>query len=213
MKKDQLIEGLVKSGYIKSPPVKKAFESVSREDFLPNHQKSTAYADTPLGIPAGQTISAPSMIAIMLEAAQLSRGLKVLEIGAGSGYNAALIAEIVGGGNVVTMERLPDLVAFARINLEKSGYGKIRVIKGDGTLGYKKEAPYDRIMVTAAAPKISKHWVDQLKAGGLIIAPVGDRHFYQELVVAKKSKDGSLGEQRKGGCAFVPLIGEEGWQE
>jgi protein-L-isoaspartate(D-aspartate) O-methyltransferase len=211
MKKDALIEELVKACHIKSSAVKKAFASVSREDFLPDGQRMMAYADTPLPIPAGQTISAPSMIAIMLEVAELKPGMKVLEVGAGSGYNAALIAEIVGQENVVTVERLPELVAFAGVNLRKGGYGKVRVVKGDGTLGFKEGAPYDRIIVTAAAPKISKHWVGQLKAGGLIIAPVGGRGFYQELTVAKKGKDGSLTEREEGGCVFVPLIGEEGW--
>lgn len=209
--KAQLIGHLAGAQYIKSGAVKKAFEKVSRENFLIEELEETAYIDTPLLIPAGQTISAPSMIAIMLEVAELKLGMKVLEVGAGSGYNAALIAEIVGQENVITIERLPDLVSFAENNLRKSGYRKVKVIQGDGTLGYEKGASYDRIIVTAAAPKISRHWVQQLKVGGLIIAPVGGRHFYQELIIARKNKDGTVSEKKCGGCVFVPLIGEEGW--
>ena len=211
--KKELLESLARDGHIRSSAVMNAFKAVDRESFLPEDQRLMAYHDTPLPILANQTISAPSMIAIMLEVAQLGHGMKVLEIGAGSGYNAALIAEIVGEENVVTIERIHDLVAYAEINLKRCGYKKIRVVKGDGTLGYKKEAPYDRIIVTAAAPRISKHWVEQLKANGLIIAPVGGRSFYQDLIIAKRNKDGGITEKRCGGCVFVPLIGEEGWQE
>lgn len=211
--KDRLIKSLLDSGHIKGNAVKRAFLAVDRADFLPKEQRDKAYVDSPLAIPSGQTISAPSMIAIMLEEAQLSRGMKVLEIGAGSGYNAALIAEIVGQGNVVTVERLADLASFAEKNLKKNGYGKVKVVIGDGTLGYKKEAPYDRVIVTAGAPRVSHHWIEQLKTGGLIIAPVGGRHFYQDLVVAQKNKNGTISERKEGGCVFVPLIGEEGWQD
>jgi len=213
MNQTQLIEYLTKTNYIKSVAVRKAFERVRREDFLPPEQKGMAYYDTPLSILAGQTISAPSMIAIMLEESKLKQGLKVLEIGAGSGYNAALLAEIVGQENVVTVERLLDLVTFASMNLEKSGYAKVKVVEGDGSLGYEKEAPYDRIIVTAASPRISQFWIDQLKPNGLIIAPVGGRHFSQDLIVARKNRDGEVTETYKGGCIFVPLIGREGFQD
>lgn len=208
-----LIDCLKQEGAIRSDAVKKAFEMVRREDFLPPEQKGMAYCDTPLSILAGQTISAPSMIAVMLEESKLKQGLKVLEIGAGSGYNAALLAEIVGPENVVTVERLSDLVTFASVNLEKSGYAKVRVVKGDGSLGYEKEAPYDRVIVTAASPKISRFWVDQLKPNGLIVAPVGGRHFSQDLIVARKNRDGEVTETYKCGCIFVPLIGREGFQD
>jgi len=212
MNRDGLVAELVGCGYIKSEAVKKAFLKVKREEFLTDGRRGMAYIDEPLPILSGQTISAPSMIAIMLEVAELKPGMKVLEIGAGSGYNAALIAEIVGQENVFTVERIPELVAFASRNLEKSGY-RVKVVKCDGSLGWKESAPYDRIIVTAAAPKISKHWVEQLKTGGLVIVPVGSRGIYQELVVAKKNKDCSVTEKYHGGCAFVPLIGEEGWPD
>ncbi len=210
MNRDSLVEELVKYGYIKSGAVKRAFLKVKREEFLIDAHRMMAYIDEPLPILSGQTISAPSMIAIMLEVAQLKPGMKVLEIGAGSGYNAALLTELVGQGNVTTVERIDELVAFAGRNLKKNKY-KVKVVKGDGSLGWAEGAPYDRIIVTAAAPKISKHWIEQLKTGGMVISPVGAVGFFQELVVAKKGKDGSVTETYHGGCAFVPLIGREGW--
>lgn len=213
MNKRQLIEHLIKSNDIESVAVEKAFMKVRREDFIPDDQKGMAYYDIPLSIPAGQTVSAPSMIAKMLELAELKQGMKVLEVGSGSGYNTALLAEIVGRENVIGIERSPDLVAYAKMNLEKSGYARVKVVEGDGSLGYKDDAPYDRIIVTAAAPKISRHWVEQLKPKGLIVAPVGGRHFYQDLVVARKSSDGRVNELKHGGCVFVPLIGEEAWPD
>jgi protein-L-isoaspartate(D-aspartate) O-methyltransferase len=214
MDKNQLMEKLVSENHIKSVAVERAFMKVKREAFIPDDQKGMTYYDIPLSIPAGQTISAPSMIAEMLELLELKPGVKVLEIGTGSGYNAALLAEIVGQENVITIERLPELVEFSRQNLKKAGYGKVRVIEGDGSLGYAKSAPYDRILVTAASPKISDYWVDQLKPMGVIVAPVGGRHFYQELVLARKSSDGKqMNELEKGGCVFVPLIGKEGWPD
>ncbi len=213
MNKKQLMEHLIKTNHIKSVAVEKAFMNVDRGKFIPDDQKGMAYYDIPLSIPGGQTISAPSMVATMLEEAELKEGLKVLEVGAGSGYNAALVAEIVGQENIITIERLPELVAFARLNLENSGYGKVRVIKGDGSQGYPPEAPFDRIVSTAATPKLPTAWAEQLNSYGLIVAPVGGRHFYQDLVVARKNGDGKVHELKKGGCVFVPLIGREGWPE
>jgi protein-L-isoaspartate(D-aspartate) O-methyltransferase len=213
MNRDQLIEHLIKSGHIKSLKVESAFMSVDRADFIPDNQKGMTYFDLPLSIPAAQTISAPSMAAIMLEEAELKKGLNVLEIGAGSGYNSALLAEMVGRGNVTSIERIPELVEFARKNLEKAGYGDVRVIQGDGSMGYIEKAPYDRIISTAAAPKIPNPWKSQLKPFGLIVAPIGGRHFYQELIVARKNSEGRINELKRGNCTFVPLVGKQGWPE
>jgi len=213
MDKSQLIEHLIKSNHLRSVAVERAFMKVKRENFIPEDQKGMTYYDIPLSIPAGQTISAPSMIATMLELAELQPDTKVLEIGTGSGYNAALLAEIVGQENITTVERLPELAKFARENLEKSGYDKIKIVIGDGSLGYKDDAPYDRIIVTASSPKISQKWVDQVKPRGLIVAPVGGRHFYQELAVARKSSEGKMNELKHGGCVFVPLVGEYAWPD
>jgi protein-L-isoaspartate(D-aspartate) O-methyltransferase len=213
MDKTQLMEYLIKSDHIQSLEVEKAFMAVPREEFVPEDQRGMAYHDTPLSIPAGQTISAPSMIASMLEEAKLKKGDKVLEVGSGSGYTLALTAEIVGHKNVIGIERMPELVEFGRKNLDKTGYKDVKILQGDGSLGYKERAPYDRVIITAAAPKISVHWVNQLKPGGKIVVPVGGRHFYQELVVATKGKDGKLREEKRGGCVFVPLVGEEAWPD
>lgn len=209
-KKAELIRWMKEYNYIRTLAVEKAFQKVPRENFVLEGYEGGAYADTPLPILANQTISAPSMIAIMLEVADLKKGQKVLEIGAGSGYNAALISEIVGQENIVAIERIPELVGWASKNLKKSGYD-VKVVQGDGTMGYEKDAPYDRIIVTAAAPKISKYWIEQLKPGGKIIAPVGSKHFHQELVVVTKDNDGKTKTENRGGCVFVPLIGAEGW--
>ena len=205
-----LVEELRRAGWVRSAAVERAFRVVPRERFVTADMRRKAYEDTPLPIPLGQTISAPSMIAIMLEEADLRPGLAVLDVGAGSGYNAALLAEIVGRTNVVTVERHAELANFARENLRAAGYD-VSVVVGDGTLGYEPAAPYDRIIVTAGAPRVAKSWIRQTKVGGRIVVPVGRSTFSQVLVIATKTKEGTVVERRGTPCAFVPLIGKEGW--
>lgn len=188
-----------------------AFLTVSREWFVPEDVQRSSYADTPLPIGHGQTISAPSMIAIMLEEAELSPGLDVLEVGTGSGYHAALIASIVGPERVVSVERVPELASWGRQNLRRAGL-PVEVVVGDGTKGYPARAPYDRIVATAGAPRLPRPWAEQLRPGGLIVAPVGPSTFSQVLVTARKRADGTLDVREGTPCAFVPLIGEEGWR-
>lgn len=212
MNRNSLVKILKSCRYIRSQQVESAFLKVEREKFVLPEYEHAAYADTPLPILCGQTISAPSMIAIMLEVANLRKGITVLEIGCGSGYNAALIAEIVGEENMTTIERIPELAAWGEKNLESAGYN-IEVVVRDGTLGYPEKAPYHRIISTAAAPKIPPPWVDQLRTHGLIVCPVGSKYWYQELEVAQKSEEGTLITSHHGGCAFVPLIGEEGFRQ
>ena len=207
----ELVEELVDRGYVKSPDVERAFRAVPRERFVTPDQRGKAYDDTPLPILRGQTISAPSMIAIMLEEADLRPGLKVLDVGTGSGYNAALLAVIVGAENVVSIERHADLVDFARENLAAAGFGGVTVVEGDGTLGHAPRAPYDRIVVTAGAPRIARSWVRQTKVGGRIVAPIGRSTFSQVLVIATKTGADTVAEREGTPCAFVPLIGREGW--
>ena len=208
--REALVRGLVRGGYLKSPAVEGAFRTVPRERFVTPDLQGDAYADTPLPILLGQTISAPSMIAIMLEEADLRPGLKVLDVGTGSGYNAALLAAIVGAEGVVSIERHAELLDFARGNLAAARCA-VRLVVGDGTLGYKPQAPYDRIVVTAGAPRIAKSWIAQTRVGGRIVAPIGRSTFSQTLVIATKTAEDKVAVREGTACAFVPLVGKEGW--
>ena len=155
------------------------------------------------------------MVAIMNEALELGPGLKVLEVGAGTGYHAATIAEMVGSeGHVYTVERVEELVRFAKLNLEHAGYSeRVTLVQGDGSLGYSDRAPYDRILVTAAAPDIPPRLLDQLANDGVLVIPVGGRFFPQELVRIRKKADGRVQRSSLGGVAFVPLMGEHGFKD
>jgi len=206
-----LVHKLEEWEYVKSPAVKAALLRVPRERFIPEDLRGSAYDDTPLPIGHGQTISAPSMIAIMLEEAELKPGEHVLEIGAGCGYNAALLAELVGPDRVVSVERIPELAKTARANLTAYGY-RVEVVVGDGSMGYPAKAPYDCVIATAGAPRIPKAWKEQTKVGGRVVAPIGGSRLNQMLVTARRLS-GSKWDFRDGtACAFVPLIGTEGWR-
>ncbi len=160
------------------------------------------------------------MVSIMNEALELEAGHKVLEVGAGSGWHACTIAEIIAPstaprekwGHVYTVEIIPQLAEFARRNVEKAGYSdRVTVIHGDGSEGYVKEAPYDRILVTAAAPEIPKPLIEQLKSGGVLVAPVGGIYLYQTLIRLRK-EDERIRKENLGGVAFVPLTGKYGYK-
>lgn len=189
-----------------------AFSHVPRENFVLEEQRRYAYDNSPLPIIHGQTISQPLIVVQMTEELELKKGYKVLEVGAGSGYQAALIAHIVGlEGKVISTEIIPEVADFARINLERTGIKNVEVVDWDGSTGYEKEAPYDRIIVTAACPQIPLPLIEQLKPGGIIVAPVGSL-YYQNLVKLTKYKNGRLEEKVLYGCMFVPLTGKYGFK-
>jgi len=214
-RRDSLVDKLLNQGYIRTENVKNAMLKVPREEFIPPENKPYAYADQPLPIGDGQTISAPHMVAIICEKLNLTEGMKVLEIGTGFGYNAAVVSELLGDdGHLFTVERLESLAKQARDNLKRTGYSdKVTVITGDGTIGYSEEAPYDRIYATASAPEIPEPLKEQLKIGGKLILPVGSIDYFQELVCVERISTDEFKTHQLGGVVFVPMIGEHGWPE
>src|SRR3989338_367698 len=185
-KRRQLVEFLKGSGAIKSTAVEIAFLKVKRELFLGKWMEKDAYLDTALPIGSGQTISQPTTIAVMLELLEAGKGMNVLEVGSGSGYVAALLSEIVeSNGRVTGMELEEELIGQSKKNLNKQGCKNVEIVKGDGSLGSKEKAPFDRILVSAACPFVPKPLFDQLKEGGRIVAPVGDK-FTQAMQTLKK---------------------------
>jgi len=205
----RLVKLLQKEGRIISNDVEDAFLAIPRELFVPNKQKPYSYIDKPLDIGSDQTISAPHMVAIMVEAIDLQKGQKILEIGAGSGYHAAIVSHIVGKeGKVISVERIESLGESAIEHLKKAEIRNVKVIVGDGSIGLELYAPYDHIYVTCAAPLIPKPLIDQLKNGGSLLIPVGDRICDLQKIT---KKDGETSVEHLGGCAFVPLIGKHGF--
>jgi len=207
MTKDELVKKFRVLGI--DARVISAFEKIKREDFCIEEYKNEAYEDTPLPIPAGQTISQPTTVVMMLDALELNENDNVLEIGAGSGYNAALLGEICRKGKVVSIEFIKELADFAKENIRKSGLKNVKIVQADGTKGYPKDAPYTKIICTAAIPEIPQEWIGQLKENGIIIAPVGPQ-YTQTMIKLKKTKKGNevteLGE-----FIFVPARGEHGY--
>ncbi len=191
-------------------PIYDAFKEIPREEFVPEDLKKYAYENRPLPIGCGQTISQPTMICMMLKVMDLKPFHKVLEIGTGSGYNAALLSKLVK--EVYTIERIPELSYKAKKVFEKLGLNNIKCKIGDGTLGWSEYAPYDRIIVTAGAPSIPQSLKSQLKIGGNLVIPVGS-FYVQELLKVIKVGENDFKIEKYGGCVFVKLIGKEGWTE
>ena len=213
---DNLVQRLRDSGYMKSDEMERAFRTVPREEFVRPEAKRHAYRDSPLSIGLGQTISAPHMCVIMCEGLELKPGQKVLEVGAGSGYHAALTAEMVAPtgtdsiGHVYTVEIVHDLIEFSQANLDRTGYSdRVTLIHGDGGMGLPDEAPFDRILVAAAAPSVPQPLIKQLSPEGILLIPVGGGYF-QELLMIRKDTSGNISRRAWGGVAFVPLTGEYG---
>jgi len=193
---------------IKDERVLAAMRKVPRHLFIDESMQHRAYDDMALSIGEGQTISQPYMVAVMTELLELKGIEKVLEIGTGSGYQGAILAEL--SREVFTIDRIAVLVTRAEENFHLLDYKNIHVKVGDGTLGLPEQAPFNRIMITAGTPKIPDPLIEQLSEEGILIAPVGDR-FSQQLLKIRKS-GGSLSEERHTPCVFVPLIGEYGWK-
>lgn len=193
---------------IRDPKVLAAMRKVPRHLFVEEALRSQAYGDFPLPIGEQQTISQPYIVAFMTEALELAGTEKVLEIGTGCGYQAAILAEIVPA--VYSIERLPELAAKAQRTLASLRYFNIKIKVGDGTLGWPEEAPFQAIIVTAAAPGIPRPLLDQLAVGGRLIIPVGDR-YSQTLDLVRKTPEG-INHDYRGGCRFVKLIGSYAWE-
>ena len=202
---ERLVEEYKRLGYLRSKKVEEAFRKVRREFFVPEEFKDQAYVDAPLPIPGGVTISAPHMHVICLEELDLKRGEKFLEVGAGSGIFLAYAYEIIKQKNkVFGIEINEETYKFALKNLEKAGYSdKVRMILGDGTLGLREEAPFDKILISAAAPDFPKPLIEQLKIGGRIVTPIEN-----SIWLFIKRKEYVFEEKEFPGFVFVPLIEE-----
>jgi len=199
----RLAQRISASTGLKDERILRAFASVPRHEFLPEAQRSHAYEDRALPLDDGQTISQPSMIAIMLEALDCQPGLRALEVGAGSGYAAAVLGQLVG--EVYTVEVRPALAELARQNIAHSELQNVHVVQGDGSQGLPEHAPYDRILVSAAPDRVPGALVEQLAVGGKIAIPVGDDHA-QTLLVGRKTGPNSVDWQKTVPCIFVPLV-------
>ena len=205
-----LIEFELKPSGITDDAVIAAMKKVRRHKFLPETLRDRAYGNYPLPIGENQTISQPYIVALMTQALQIKKTDRVLEIGTGSGYQAAILAELAE--IVYSIERLETLSTKARTNLYSQGCNNIYLISGDGTLGLPEYAPFDKIIVTAAAPKTADTLLSQLKNGGKMVVPVGNRSI-QDLKLIEKALNGRIYKKSLGGCRFVPLIGKEGWRD
>ncbi len=207
-----MIENHIKKRGIKNPVLLAAFMKVPREEFVPMELREFTYGDHPLSIGDDQTISQPYIVALMMDLLDIQKTDKVLEIGTGSGYQTALLAEVAG--SVYTVERIENLARKSRSILQEMKYTNIYYRVGDGTRGWEKAYPpeklFDKIVVSAASPKVPSFLVDQLADKGKLILPIGNK-LSQDLILIERSGS-KVHESRFGGCTFVPLIGEEGWQ-
>ena len=196
---------------IRDTRVIEAMRRIPRHAFIAAAMRREAYEDTPLPIEEGQTISQPYIVALMLEAARLGAGDRMLEVGAGSGYASAVAAQLVA--HVDAVERHPRLVELARERLARLGIANVDVHVGDGSAGWPSGAPYDAIVVAAAGPRVPEALRDQLAAGGRIVIPVASGFGAQRLVLVERNSDDEWREEDLGGVMFVPLVGAQGWPD
>lgn len=204
-----MVDRQIRARGIRDPHVIEAMLQIPRHRFVHAAEIGEAYEDHPLPIGEGQTISQPYMVALMTELLALEPHHRVLEIGTGSGYQACVIARLAD--QITSVERFASLAASAREVIDTLGFVNIEVVVGDGSLGWPDRAPYDRIVVTAAAPRVPTAYQDQLAEGGRLVIPTGGRDMQELLLIEKR--DGRIITRGHGGCRFVRLIGEQGWQE
>jgi len=207
--RERMVDRQIAARGLDDPDLLAAFRAVPREEFINPSYAGYAYQDSPLPIESGQTISQPYIVALTIDAAGIGPGDKVLEVGAGSGYAAAVVGQIAD--KVIAVERHPELVRLAQERMKRLGYDNVRIFEGDGTLGWPDEAPFDAIVAAASGSHVPKSWIDQLKPGGRIVMPIGDPSSVQNLIKVTKREDGTLEREDLGGVRFVPLIGQEGF--
>jgi len=208
LRKKMVDEQIIARG-IRNQRVTSAFYKVERHKFIPEQLKPTAYADFPISIGEGQTISQPYMVALMTEYLNLTSKDKVLEIGTGSGYQTAILAELAG--EVYSIERFDSLASKAEETINMLGYTNVKIKVTDGTLGWPEEAPFDKIMVTAASPKVPQPLIEQLKEGGRLILPLGET-LSQVLTLIEKKRE-KFESTAICSCVFVPLVGKYAWKK
>lgn len=213
--REAMVSRLEKEGFLKSSRLKRAMLKVPRELFIPKQYADYAYEELPFPLPGNgfnQTISCPHSYPLFYEALELNEGDRFLEVGTGSGYGAALAREVVGSkGLVVTVEINPITYRFAKSNLEKLGYKDIIVVLGDGSLGYSPLAPYNKICITAACPKIPPPLIEQLSPNGKLVTPIGHPNSVQDFVLLEKLSNGKLRMSKIDEVLYVPLKGRYGW--
>jgi protein-L-isoaspartate(D-aspartate) O-methyltransferase len=209
--REAMVERQLRRRGITEPDILDAFRAVPREAFISDEHAHLAYGDHPLPIEANQTISQPYIVALMIQAAAIKPGDTVLEVGAGSGYAAAIISRIAA--TVIGIERQHDLVEVAKGRLHRLGYDNVEIVEGDGTKGWPDGAPFDAILAAASGSHVPRPLVEQLAPNGRIVMPIGEPGWAQELVKVTKQEDGILKQENLGGVRFVPLIGEEGWSD
>jgi protein-L-isoaspartate(D-aspartate) O-methyltransferase len=202
--RDEMVREQIEARGVRNPEVLRAMRSTPRHLFVPEEWRPQAYSDRPLPIGFGQTISQPYIVALMTELLEPKKDQRLLEIGSGSGYQAAVLASLVR--QVYSIEIVPELAHVASKRLQSLNYRNVTVKQGDGYLGWPEQAPFDRIILTAAPPEIPQALLDQVKPGGKLIAPVGGRFMEQELVVIDKALDGKLRRKSLHSVMFVPMV-------
>ena len=208
--RERMVERQIAARGIRDPMIFDAFRQVPREKFVSPEHGGLAYGDHPLPIEARQTISQPYIVALMIEAAGIQPASRVLEVGAGSGYAAAVMSRIAA--EVIAIERKPELVAVATERMRRLGYDNVTIVEGDGTRGCPQHAPFDAILVAASGSHVPQPLVDQLVENGRLVMPVGSQAWAQQLVKITKLVDGRTEREDLGGVRFVPLISEEGFR-